>query len=261
MNVNRRTFLKTAVSLGVLSPLGALAPQLALGADSSRQTLLAQLVYPGGDWQPRPNALRRLAWELHKRTAVDAGLEPDEIKPTLRAVSDHPFLYISGDRPFSQPDEETVSTLSRFFKVGGFILVDPALTADGDLAGFEKSIDDLLGRALPDSNAREIRSGHVLTRCFYNIDRFVGRIEGPEVLHGYQIEDRLAVVRTHHDLGGAWARDNLGNWEHDVVPGGERQRESAFRLGINIAMYALCLDYKNESPHRRFGKQILESSK
>ncbi len=258
MNVNRRNFLQSVLSCGVLGSMGAALPRLARGSETSRQTVLAQLVYPGGDWQPRPNALRRLAWELHKRTAVDAALEPAEIKPALRLVADHPFLYMSGDRPFSEPDEEAVSTLSRFFKVGGFLLVDPAVTPGGDLAGFEKSVDDFLDRALPDSQVREIRSGHVLTRSFYNINRVAGRIEGPEVLHGYQLGDRLASVRTHHDLGGAWARDNLGNWEHDVLPGGERQRESAFRLGINIALYALCLDYKNESPHRRFGKQIIE---
>jgi hypothetical protein len=34
-----------------------------------------------------------------------------------------------------------------------------------------------------------------------------------------------------------------------VVPGGEDQREEAFRLGINLVMYALCLDYKTEQAH------------
>ncbi len=75
---------------------------------------------------------------------------------------------------------------------------------------------------------------------------------------GYTVGNRLGVIVTHHDLGGAWARDNLGNWELAVEPGGDRQREKAFRLGINMVMYALCLDYKDEEPHRRFGREITE---
>ena len=53
-------------------------------------------------------------------------------------------------------------------------------------------------------------------------------------------------------LAGAWARDNFGQWEHEVYPGGDGQRELAFRLGINLAMYALCLDYKTDQVHVPF---------
>jgi hypothetical protein len=60
---------------------------------------------------------------------------------------------------------------------------------------------------------------------------------------------RLAVVYTQNDLGGAWARDGFGRWEHEVIPGGDDQREEAFRVGVNLAMYALCLDYKTEQAH------------
>ena len=45
------------------------------------------------------------------------------------------------------------------------------------------------------------------------------------------------------------SRVGFGRWEHDVIPGGDDQREEAFRLGINLVMYALCLDYKTEQAH------------
>jgi len=60
------------------------------------------------------------------------------------------------------------------------------------------------------------------------------------------------VLLSVDDLGGAWARDSLGNWEHMVTPGGEPQRELAFRLGVNIVMYALCVDYKDDQVHVPF---------
>ena len=34
-----------------------------------------------------------------------------------------------------------------------------------------------------------------------------------------------------------------------MVPGGERQREMAFRFGINLAMYAMTGNYKADQVH------------
>jgi hypothetical protein len=34
-----------------------------------------------------------------------------------------------------------------------------------------------------------------------------------------------------------------------VVPGGERQREMAFRFGVNLVMYALTGNYKSDQVH------------
>ena len=71
-------------------------------------------------------------------------------------------------------------------------------------------------------------------------------------LEGVEHDGRLVVIYSQNDLGGAWARDNFGQWEHEVVPGGGMQREMAFRLGVNMAMYALCLDYKTDQVHVPF---------
>ena len=53
-------------------------------------------------------------------------------------------------------------------------------------------------------------------------------------------------------LGGAWARDDFGNYDFPCEPGGEKQRELAFRMGVNFVMYALCLDYKSDQVHVPF---------
>ncbi len=47
-------------------------------------------------------------------------------------------------------------------------------------------------------------------------------------------------------------KDPLGTWEYEVIPGGERQREMAFRLRINIIIYALTGDYKQDQVHLPF---------
>ena len=65
-------------------------------------------------------------------------------------------------------------------------------------------------------------------------------------------DDRAVIAYSQNDLGGAWQRDDMGNFEFVCEPGGERQREMAFRLGVNLVMYALCLDYKSDQVHVPF---------
>ncbi|HUT78295.1 MAG TPA: DUF4159 domain-containing protein [Polyangia bacterium] len=250
-SLSRRGFL---AGLGSLAA-AALAGGPALGAGGSSPVDLAQIVYPGGNWLPRPSALRRLAWEVHKRTAIETALEPSAIKPVIEQLAGGPLAFLCGDRPFPAWDAGQIDALSRFLRLGGTLVVDPAFTADGAVSGFDASVDWLLSAALPRVRGTALAPGHLVFRTFYDVARPVGRVEGPAELTGYSIGERLAVIRSHHDLGGAWARDNLGNWEYEVTPGGSLQRENAFRLGINLVMYALCQDYKDEQPHRRFGAE------
>ncbi len=253
MQANRRSFLKYFFcSLGATS----VVPIRALAVGAASQVQMMQIVYSGGNWRPRPTALRRLAWELHKRCAVDAALEPVEVKPTMRGLSVGAIAFLCGDRRFEKFEPHAVQALKRFVQLGGMLIIDPAHTPEGDVAGFESACDSLIADVLPGTAKREITPPHVVYRTFYQIERPVGRVKGPEYLTGYSIGDRLGVIRTHCDVCGALARDNLGNWEYAVDPGGDRQREQAFRLGINLVLYALCLDYKNEEPHRRFGREM-----
>jgi len=245
----RRRFLQGALALAGL----ALLPARARGVGAASQVALAQLAYSGGNWQPRPTALRRLAWEVHKRTAIDAALEPPQVKAELRELAGTPLVYVSGDRRFPALEAQATDALGRFARLGGTLIIDPAYTADGDAAGFAAAVDELLARALPGVAPKPVAPGHVLFRAFYDLPRAFGRVAGSPGFTGYEVGGRLAVIRGDHDLGGAWARDNLGNWELEVTPGGERQREAAYRLGVNLVMFALCRDYKNEEPHRRFG--------
>jgi hypothetical protein len=251
MQANRRFFL---TSCG-LSFAGFFLPRVCFSVGEASQIELAQMSYSGGNWRPRPTALRRLSWELHKRCAVDAMLEPSEVKAQTRSLSRSPLVYLSGDRSFTEWSEPQILALRRFLQLSGTLVIDTAHTPDGDAAGFEVSAEKLLSDIMPNTPMEPVSPSHVLFRSFYQIDRPMGRILGPPQLTGLLVADRLAVIMSRHDLGGAWARDNLGNWEFSVEPGGDRQRESAFRLGINIVMYALCLDYKNEEPHRRFGRE------
>ena len=55
-----------------------------------------------------------------------------------------------------------------------------------------------------------------------------------------------------NDWASAWAVNELGRPVYAVVPGGERQRELAYRVGINLVMYALTGNYKADQVHVPF---------
>ena len=99
---------------------------------------------------------------------------------------------------------------------------------------------------------RTVPRDQVLYKSFYLIDKPVGRIVVDDHLKGVYDDDRLAVVVSQNDMQGAWARDMFGNWTYECTPGGERQREFAYRMGINLVMYALCINYKADQVHVPF---------
>jgi hypothetical protein len=52
-----------------------------------------------------------------------------------------------------------------------------------------------------------------------------------------------------NDWAAAWAVDDGGRHLFPVVPGGENQREMAYRFGVNLVMYALTGNYKADQVH------------
>lgn len=199
--------------------------------------------------EPRPTARRRLAWAVRTRTSIETHLAPRTKRLDDPAIFDSPFLYLAGERGFPQLSEAEIRGLQRFVEFGGFVLIDDASGGTGD---FDGSVRRALSRAFPDEPLAAVPRDHTIYRSFYLLDRPEGRVRGPDGLEGIERDGRLAVLYSQHDLGGAWARDNLGDYPFAVVPGGEEQRERAYRLGVNIVMYALCLDYKDDQVHAPF---------
>lgn len=233
--------------VGMATLLGMSRPLWAMG-DRSRLRF-ARLHLPDLP-DVRTSALRRLAWELERRTSLVTSPDPVEIKATDPELFRHPFLVLSGDRGFAAPPEADVVRLRRFLTYGGFLLVD---SAEGRAGGrFDEAVRKLLQRVLPEDLPTRVPPQHVLWKSFYMLRGPSGRILAAPYVEAVERDRRLAVIYTQNDLAGALARDGFGRWEHEVIPGGESQREQAFRFAVNVVVYALCLDYKEEQAHIDF---------
>jgi hypothetical protein len=206
----------------------------------------------GGNSDPRPTALRRMARELEKRTSIEVELDPAQVTLASKDLHETPFLYLAGDREFDVPGETAIEALRRFLTFGGFLCID---SAEGSTDGaFDGSVRRLIEAVFPApaTGLEIVPDDHVAYKSFYLIDHPVGRLAISPVMEGVIRDGRLVVAYIQNDLGGAWSRDTFGNYEYQCVPDGERQREQAVRVGINLVMYALCLDYKSDQVHVPF---------
>jgi hypothetical protein len=242
--VSRRQFLSGALGAAVLGWSGVAR---ALG-DLSKLRFLRLHLPDLPD--TRPTALRRLAWELERRTSLVTIPDPIELPIASPEIFRYPLCLLSGDRAFAMPSPSDIVRLRRYLTFGGCLWID---SAEGRAGGsFDESVRRLLALVLPGDLPRPVPDDHVLWRSFYILHDAPGRLLVAARLEGIERDRRLAVIYTQNDLCGAMARDGFGRWDHSVVPGGEEQRERCFRFGVNLVMYAFCLDYKTEQAHIDF---------
>lgn len=234
--LSRRAFLTAAGTL----PFAAHA-----FGDSSR--FIPALIKHGGRWDVRASGLRRLAWELQRRTSVEVQLEARPITLDSPRLFEHPFLYLSGDGEFPAFSAAEVENLRRYLTFGGFLLADANDGSDG--AGFDASFRRELARVLPQNPMQALPTSHVIFKSFFLLDAAPGRFLNKPNLEAAVLNKRAAVVYSQNDVLGALNRDVSGTWEYEPAPGGQRQREMATRLALNLVMYALCLDYKDDAVH------------
>jgi hypothetical protein len=244
VSISRRQFF--ALGGAGLATKALLRPAQAIGPSSLFRIGQLEL---GQGWNPRPSGLSRLSREIDKRTSITVNLTPKTVRLGDASLHETPFLTLCGDREFPIPSDDELARLRRFLSFGGFLLID---SSEGRSDGaFDGSVRQLISRLYPHpaKGLELVPKSHVLFRSFYLLDQPAGRLTVSSTLEGVLRDDRLLIAYSKNDMTGAWSRDDFGNWRFQCEPGGERQRELSFRMGINLIMYALCLDYKADQVH------------
>ncbi|HVI23720.1 MAG TPA: DUF4159 domain-containing protein, partial [Myxococcales bacterium] len=137
---SRRNLLRAAVLGGLAWPIRAFA-----FGDASR-LVFAQLRH-GGRWDPHPDGLPRLAWEVAKRTSIETSPLVKALGPSDPELFRYPFCVLSSDAALPALADAEVSSLRRYLSYGGFLLVDDASAQSG--GSFERSARELLARVVP----------------------------------------------------------------------------------------------------------------
>jgi hypothetical protein len=243
MSVRRLTRRNLLLGTAALVPL--LSQRASAFGEKSR--FIPAIVKHGGSWDVRINGLRRIVWELQRRTSVEVLPEARPCLLSSAEIFEYPFLYFGGEGGFPPLADAEVENLRRYLTYGGFMLADANDGSDG--GGFDESFRREMARVLPQSPLKDVPSAHVVFKSFFLLEAAPGRLLNKPQLEACTLGKRAAVMYSQNDLAGAWSRTEAGDPEFDVSPGGEPQRELAIRVGINLLMYALCLDYKDDAVH------------
>ncbi len=232
--------------LGAIAALPLFGRRALAFGDSAR--FIPAVAQYSGRWDTRLSGLRRLAWELQRRTSVEVVPDARPFPLSSPKLFDYPFLYLGGEGELPALSAAEIENLRRYLTFGGFMLADANDGSDG--SGFDRGFRREIARVLPRNPLAALPSSHVVFKTYFMLDSAPGRLLNKPQLEACNLGRRASVIYCQNDLAGAWNRDEGGDYEYDVSPGGEPQRELAFRLGINVCMYALCLDYKDDEVHR-----------
>jgi hypothetical protein len=274
--ISRRDFLKgiaglSAACSGLLltaSPIFALQ-KYTKENDDGESFVFLRTKYNGGDWYTDVSYSDisqsdiQISRKIQQYTNIPVEIDNNEAQYiTLddQEIFSYPFLYITGHGDLHLSEREQ-SMLREYLERGGFMLAD-------DCSGFDYAFRREIAKVFPDNPLKPIPIDHPVYRSFFqlrmpgNWDSYSGHdtyspLFDTAIKYNYQsrrglqsntvwggdkqvrpwhegifIEERLALLYTMNDLGCAWEG-------HQCTPYGEAQREGAFKMGINIVVYAL----------------------
>ena len=245
------------------------ADEFAMKATS--QTRLAYVVTGNADVDSIVKAgLSGLTLFLAQRTALEAG-DPVGVDPAHDELAFFPLIYWPIVPGAPKPPQDALNKIDAYMKQGGTVLFDTRDAVEagpGDNGAAQtpgmQALRDLLS-SLDVPELEPVPREHVLTKTFFLLRDFPGRFTtGQTWVEALPREDEeeaeekrparggdgvSPIIITSNDLAGAWAIRPDGQPMLPLTPGEPKQREFAFRAGVNIVMYALTGNYKADLVH------------
>jgi Domain of unknown function (DUF4159)/Aerotolerance regulator N-terminal len=268
-----------AAAIGALAIVGsamlaAPSAQAQTGKDvawkAALDTRLAYIV-TGNDEVDRISkaGLQGLTVFLAQRTALEAA-EPAGLDPARDELAFYPLIYWPIVPSAPRPSAEALQRIDAYMKQGGTVLFDTrdAIEAPPGPGGEARAPGMLALRNILSSldipELEPVSRDNVLTKTFYLLKDFPGRFttgqlwvealpaesEDTETNRPARAGDGISsIIITSNDLAGAWAMRPDGQYMLPVDAKEPRQREFAFRAGVNIVMYTLTGNYKADQVH------------
>jgi hypothetical protein len=283
----RRAATAASLGLGLLLALGA--PEFAraqaprepgtastqadqTAAKSALETRLAYVVTGDAEVDGVSKAgLQGLTLFLAQRTALEAG-DPVGLDISRDELAFYPLIYWPIVPAAAKPSPEALARIDAYMKQGGTVIFDTrdAVEAPPGAGGETRSPGMLALRQILASldipGLEPVSRDHVLTKTFFLLRDFPGRFNSGQLwvealpTESEQEEEQQkrparagdgvsSILITSNDFAGAWAMRPDGQPMLPLQPGEPRQREFAFRAGVNIVMYTLTGNYKADQVH------------
>lgn len=234
------------------------------------QTRLAYVVTGNADVDSIVKAgMSGLTLFLAQRTALEAG-DPVGVDPAHDELAFFPLIYWPVIPGAPKPPQDAINRIDAYMKQGGTVVFDtrdaieapPGENGASQTPGMQTLREILSSLDVPE--LEPVPREHVLTKTFYLLRDFPGRFNSGQTwveTLPREDDDEAAskparggdgvspIIITSNDLAGAWAIRPDGQPMLPLTPGEPRQREFAFRAGVNIVMYTLTGNYKADQVH------------
>ncbi len=237
---------------------------------SALETKLAYVITGNAEVDAISKAgLSGLTLFLAQRTALEPG-DPIGLDIARDELVFYPLIYWPIVPGAPRPSEAALKRIDTYMKDGGTVLFDTrdAVVAPPGQGGETRSPGMLELRKILSSldipELEPVPRDHVLTKTFYLLRDFPGRFDSGrlwvEALPSESEQEASgrparggdgvsSIIITSNDFAGAWATRADGQPVLPMVDGQPRQRELAFRAGVNIVMYTLTGNYKADQVH------------
>ena len=168
----------------------------------------------------------------------------------------YPFLYWPMTTVQAPLSEAALQNVQAYLSRGGLILFDtrdqqfasPSGEIKGATIGVKKLRELTAGLNIPELT--EVKRGSILTKAFYLLSDFPGVYAGgnlwTEKEPNPNNDSVTSVLIGGNEWAAAWSQSRDDRLRYTVTPGGENQREYAYRFGVNMIMMALCGNYKSD---------------
>ena len=256
------------------TPTPAKPPQLTqaqqdFAMKATQQTHLAYIVTGDAEVDAISKAgLDSLSLFLAQRTALEPG-DAMGVDPARDELSFFPLLYWPVSVSAANPSRAALDRIDSYMKRGGTVVFDTRDAVDappgpgGEMQGPGMVALRSILASLDVPELEPLPRDHVLNKTFFLLRDFPGRFTNGQLWVEAQPVDNedepgrpvragdgvSSIMITSNDLAGAWAMRPDGQPMLPLVPGEPRQREFAFRAGVNIVMYALTGNYKADQVH------------
>jgi hypothetical protein len=258
-------FAGAIAAILLLHPHGARADD-AFDLKAANDTRLAYVTTGLSDVDAMSRAgLTGLGNVLRQRTSYLAS-DPVGVDVAKDDLSFFPLLYWPMDPREKDMSQQALSRVADYMRNGGTVFFDTRDLSLGATRGPTSPGEQTLRRLISKLDLpplEPVPNDHVLTKTFYLLRDFPGRWDGGKVwVEALPHSDpKLGtapsrggdgvspVIIGGNDWAAAWAVDAQGLPLVDVSPGGPRQRELAYRFGVNLVMYTLTGNYKADQVH------------
>lgn len=204
------------------------------------------------------SGLNGLSMMMRIRTSVSLG-PAFPVDPNRDPINLFPLIYWPITENTEPLTDKGIRQINDYLQAGGMVFFDLGV---GDPA-----IGSNIGMRNPEREAKlqeitqninipplvEVDNDHVLSKSYYLLERFPGRIDGRQVWaeKSSKGEDPQVsgIIIGSHDWVSTWSFDANNLMASPNLSGGQQQKELSLRFGVNLVMYALTGTYKNDTIH------------